>query len=61
MGGNYAPTLAPMARAKKNGYPLTLHLDAKTHTLIDEFSTSNFVGLTYPGKTIEIIRITNKD
>ncbi|KAI8979905.1 branched-chain amino acid aminotransferase [Pilobolus umbonatus] len=46
MGGNYAHTFGPMLKAKKAGFDLTLHLDAKTHTLIDEFSTSNFIGLT---------------
>ena len=50
MGGNYAPTFGPIMKAKKAGYALTLHLDSKTHTNIDEFSTSNFVALTYPGK-----------
>jgi branched-chain amino acid aminotransferase len=37
-------------KAKKAGYALTLHLDSKTHTYIDEFSTSNFVALTHAGK-----------
>ncbi|GAA5813185.1 hypothetical protein MFLAVUS_006659 [Mucor flavus] len=46
LGGNYAPTFGPIMKAKKMGYPLTLHLDAKTRTFIDEFSTSNFVALT---------------
>lgn len=50
MGGNYAPTFGPIMKAKKAGYALTLHLDSKTHNYIDEFSTSNFVALTYPGK-----------
>ncbi|KAI7907772.1 branched-chain amino acid aminotransferase [Cokeromyces recurvatus] len=48
LGGNYAPTFGPILKAKKAGYALTLHLDSKTHTYIDEFSTSNFVALTYP-------------
>ncbi|KAI8365529.1 branched-chain amino acid aminotransferase [Blakeslea trispora] len=48
LGGNYAPTFSHVMKAKKAGYALTLHLDAKTHTQIDEFSTSNFVALTYP-------------
>ncbi|KAI8388811.1 branched-chain amino acid aminotransferase [Radiomyces spectabilis] len=48
VGGNYAPTFGPMKEAKKRGYPITLHLDSKTHTYIDEFSTSNFVALTAP-------------
>lgn len=52
LGGNYAPTFGPIMKAKKMGYPLTLHLDAKTRTFIDEFSTSNFVALTPAGKII---------
>ncbi|KAI8991823.1 branched-chain amino acid aminotransferase [Mycotypha africana] len=48
LGGNYAPTFSHIMKAKKDGYALTLHLDSKTHTYIDEFSTSNFVALTYP-------------
>lgn len=51
LGGNYAPTFGPILKAKKAGYALTLHLDSKTHTFIDEFSTSNFVALTHAGKT----------
>jgi branched-chain amino acid aminotransferase len=55
LGGNYAPTFGPIMKAKKAGYALTLHLDAKTHSNIDEFSTSNFVALTYPGKFLFFI------
>jgi branched-chain amino acid aminotransferase len=33
------------AEAKHAGYPITLHLDSKTRTHIDVFSTSNFVAL----------------
>uniref|UniRef100_A0A0K3CG41 FGENESH: predicted gene_6.325 protein n=1 Tax=Rhodotorula toruloides TaxID=5286 RepID=A0A0K3CG41_RHOTO len=42
LAGNYGPALRHMAQAKKNGYPITLHLDSKTRTFVDEFSTSNF-------------------
>ncbi|OAD71800.1 hypothetical protein PHYBLDRAFT_155775 [Phycomyces blakesleeanus NRRL 1555(-)] len=48
IGGNYAPTFKPMKAAKDNGFPIILHLDPKSHTMIDEFSTSNFIALTYP-------------
>ncbi|KAF9152900.1 hypothetical protein DFQ26_000727 [Actinomortierella ambigua] len=50
LGGNYAPVLRHSQAAKKAGYAITLHLDSKTHTNVDEFSTSNFVALTYPEK-----------
>jgi branched-subunit amino acid aminotransferase/4-amino-4-deoxychorismate lyase len=52
LGGNYAPTFPHIMKAKKAGYALTLHLDSKTNTYIDEFSTSNFVALTAPGKVV---------
>lgn len=33
------------AQAKKQGYAITLHLDSKTRSQIDEFSTSNFIAI----------------
>lgn len=36
-----------MAAAKKAGYPITLHLDSATRSMIDEFSTSNCLLLSY--------------
>lgn len=46
LGGNYAPVFKYSSEAKAAGYPITLHLDSKTRTHIDEFSTSNFVALS---------------
>ncbi|KAG0271277.1 hypothetical protein BGZ95_000920 [Linnemannia exigua] len=51
LGGNYAPVLKHSSDAKARGYPITLHLDSKTHTNVDEFSTSNFVALTAPSSS----------
>ena len=45
LGGNYAPVFVHATKAKAAGYPITLHLDSKTRTHIDEFSTSNFLAL----------------
>jgi branched-chain amino acid aminotransferase len=45
LGGNYAPVFKFATEAKHAGYPITLHLDSKTRSYIDEFSTSNFVAL----------------
>ena len=45
VGGNYAADLLPNKRSKKRGYPIGLYLDAATQTCIEEFSTSNFVGI----------------
>ena len=31
--------------AKKAGFPIALYLDAKTNSLVEEFSTSNFLAI----------------
>ncbi|OJJ42480.1 hypothetical protein ASPZODRAFT_137282 [Penicilliopsis zonata CBS 506.65] len=45
IGGNYAPVMKWSGLAMKEGFPMTLHLDSKTGTEIDEFSTSGFLGV----------------
>ncbi|KAL4876399.1 aminotransferase [Aspergillus karnatakaensis] len=50
VGGNYAPVLKWSDQARKEGFGITLHLDSKTRTEIDEFSTSGFVGIKYTGQ-----------
>ncbi|GAA5913629.1 hypothetical protein JCM5296_003609 [Sporobolomyces johnsonii] len=45
LAGNYAPVLKHQGLAKKAGYAITLHLDSKTRTFVDEFSTSNFLAI----------------
>lgn len=45
IGGNYAPILRFSERARKDGFGITLHLDSKTRTEVDEFSTSAFLGI----------------
>jgi len=49
VGGNYAASLYAHESAKHAGYPVELYLDAKTHTLIEEFATSNFIGIKPDG------------
>lgn len=49
LGGNYAPVLKWSERAKSDGFGITLHLDSKTRTEIDEFSTAGFVGVKQEG------------
>lgn len=44
--GNYAADIVPAAEAAAQGYPIALYLDAKERKYIEEFSTSNFVGIT---------------
>jgi len=45
LGGNYAPVMRWSEKAKNDGFGITLHLDSKTRTEIDEFSTAGFVGI----------------
>ena len=45
VGGNYAPVLRWSEKARDEGFGITLHLDSKTRTEIDEFSTSGFIGI----------------
>lgn len=52
VAGNYAADLLPNMKAKGDGYPVALYLDAQTHTLVEEFSTSNFVGITKAGEFV---------
>jgi len=46
VAGNYAAGMKPDMLAKQQGYPIVLFSDAKEHKYIDEFGTSNFVGIT---------------
>jgi len=45
VGGNYAASLFAHEKAKHAGYPVELYLDAKEHKYIEEFATSNFIGI----------------
>ncbi|PGH19649.1 branched-chain amino acid aminotransferase [Polytolypa hystricis UAMH7299] len=45
VGGNYAPVMRHSECARKEGYGITLHLDSRTRSEIDEFSTSAFIGV----------------
>ncbi len=49
VGGNYAASLYAHEKAKHNGWPVELYLDAKTHKYIEEFATSNFAGISKRG------------
>ncbi|RYP41633.1 hypothetical protein DL767_000838 [Monosporascus sp. MG133] len=49
VGGNYAPVLRWSGRAAQEGFGITLHLDSATHSEIDEFSTSGFIGAIVNG------------
>jgi branched-chain amino acid aminotransferase len=49
VGGNYAASLFAHEKAKHDGWPVELYLDAKTHSFVEEFSTSNFLGIKSDG------------
>ncbi|KAL8700575.1 MAG: hypothetical protein Q9201_005369 [Fulgogasparrea decipioides] len=55
VGGNYAPVLRWSEKARKEGFGITLHLDSKTRTVVDEFSTSGFVGVRQDGETFTVV------
>ncbi|KAK5082670.1 hypothetical protein LTR05_006550 [Lithohypha guttulata] len=57
IGGNYAPVLRHSQKAYKEGFGITLHLDSKTRSEIDEFSTSGFIGVKQgtDGKTTVVV------
>ncbi|UDQ97912.1 branched-chain amino acid aminotransferase [Lentisphaerota bacterium WC36G] len=46
VAGNYAASLAPTKLAKESNCQVALFLDAKTRSYIEEFGTSNFIGVT---------------
>jgi branched-chain amino acid aminotransferase len=50
VAGNYAADLLPNMLSKKKGFPIGLYLDAQTQSTIEEFSTSNFVGIDNTNK-----------
>lgn len=52
VGGNYAASLFAHEKAKHDGWPVELYLDAKSHRYVEEFSTSNFMGITKDGKYV---------
>jgi len=50
--GNYAPDVAPSSAAKAQGFPICLYLDGKHNNFVEEFSTSNFIGITGDGTLV---------
>jgi branched-chain amino acid aminotransferase len=48
--GNYAASLKPGIVAKKMGYPIVLFTDPRENLYVDEFGTSNFIGITPDGQ-----------
>lgn len=55
VGGNYAPVIRWSDKAREEGYGITLHLDSKTRSEIDEFSTSAFLGVKKDGDDYTLV------
>jgi branched-chain amino acid aminotransferase len=55
VGGNYAPVLRHSEKASAEGFGITLHLDSKTRSEIDEFSTSGFIGVKKEGEKVTLV------
>ena len=55
VGGNYAPVLRHSEKARNAGFGITLHLDSKTRSEIDEFSTSGFLGVRVDGDKTTVV------
>lgn len=55
VGGNYAPVLRWSERARDMGFGITLHLDSATHSEVDEFSTSGFIGVKVDGEAVTLV------
>ena len=52
MAGTYAGSLEPHHVAHEKGFAIELYLDAREHRYVEEFGTSNFVGVTKDGKYV---------
>ncbi len=50
VGGNYAASLKPGLLAKKLGFTVELFTDPRENKYVDEFGTSNFIGITAAGE-----------
>jgi len=66
VAGNYAADLLPNMRSREEGFPVSLYLDSGTNSFVEEFSTSNFVGIDSNGAYVTpksqaiLSSITNK-
>ncbi|NOY80867.1 MAG: branched-chain amino acid aminotransferase [Kiritimatiellaeota bacterium] len=52
VAGNYAASLEPHAVAHERGFAVELYLDAAEHRYVEEFGTSNFIGITQDGRYV---------
>lgn len=61
VGGNYAPGVRWSERARGEGFGITLHLDSKTESEIEEFSTSGFLGVRRDGEAYTLVMPDSKN
>lgn len=54
-GGNYTCVPKWALTARQEGYDLLLHLDSKTQTEIEEFSTSGFIAIQDDGSSTTLV------
>ena len=52
VAGNYAAGMLADKKGKQKGYPISMYLDSAEHKYVDEFGTSNFIGITKDGKFV---------
>jgi branched-chain amino acid aminotransferase len=50
--GNYAAGMLGDREGHEKGFSVCLYLDSGTHTSVDEFGTSNFIGITADGRYV---------
>lgn len=55
VGGNYAPVFKWAHKAKAEGFGITLHLDSKTGSEIEEFSAAGFIGVKKDGEDFILV------
>lgn len=55
LGGNYAPVLKWSDKARDEGFGITLHLDSKTRSEIEEFSTTGFLGVKQEDNQVTLV------
>lgn len=52
VAGNYAASLEPHRLSHDQGFAVELYLDAREHRWVEEFGTSNFIGITRDGRYV---------
>lgn len=56
VGGNYAPVLRHSDKARSEGFGITLHLDSRSRSEVDEFSTSAFIGVKKDKQGVTLVQ-----